>query len=241
MMPEMKRTAKRRLPCWIWPALVCSLALAGCESLNVSQRTPEEKAILDFSVQGLKMGQPRAVMAGYAEVEKIPGFPGGFEEFRIMNPVPQISMLVAMFRENSIRRLEIRYFNGPTTRSLARAGGWRGILEVLESRYGMPTETGPGVPVVAGQPGLNATYAKFNGVWKFPAVRRQLNFIAMEDSRGGVAIVTVSDTTPEIRRAAAVTRATPTPTPQLTAASTAPEPPEPVRPAPRSVIPDPGF
>jgi len=233
----------------VWLLCFVGYALSGCESIENSRRTPEERAVLDFSVQGFRLGQHKEVLANYENVDKLPGFRNGFEEFHILTPAPQISMIALFFRNDILRRIDIRYFDGPTARTMRRAGGWRGILQHIESRYGAPSETGAKVLVASTQPGLKAQYAKFNGVWSFPKIRRQLNFIAMEDGRGGVAIVTASDTTPEVRRAVAVVRPTPTPVPTslpqdtttdvVASGAASPVAADPSPPQPRII--DPGF
>lgn len=248
---ELKQVVPLRLPrVAALLALLLLVGLTGCETLMNAGRTPEERAILDFTVQDFRIGQNKQVLANWENVDKLPGFVGGgYEEFNLLDPLPQISKLALFFRNDVLRRMEVRYFNGPTTSTLRRAGGWKGILEHIQARYGPPTKTGPGVRVVSTQPGLRAQYAKFNGVWEFPSVARQLNFIAMEDSAGGVAVVTVSDTTPEVRRAAAVVRVVEKPpastttdvVPPALEPATSPRPAPQPTPVPPPPIPDPGF
>lgn len=236
----MIRIQNRNMTCpllkkWIvLPGLAIAL-LSGCESLMLQSLTEPEREILDFEVQGLRLGSPREILANYAEVSKMPGFTEeGLEKFDILNPSPQISMISAFFFDGKVRRLEIRYFDGPTARSLTRAGGWTGIRDYIIQKFGPPTETGTEVPVTASQPGLNPQFARFNGVWKFPNVRRQLNYIAMADGRGGVGVVTVEDTRPlpQPRRPVPVLSPAATGTAEDSAPGPAPSPPS---------RPDPGF
>lgn len=173
------------------------LLLTGCESLRQAGFSEQERAALDFSVAGLSIGAPREILANYQNVNKLPGFTSeGLEVFEITEPIPQISMVVAFFHDAKIKRMELRYFDGPTTKSLRRSGGWAGIRDYMTEKFGAPTATGVKVPVVATQKGLNPQFAKFNGVWEFPNVFRQLNFIALADNKGGVGIVNISDTRP---------------------------------------------
>ncbi len=53
-------------------------------------------------------------------------------------------------------------------------------------RYGPPVKTGPNVPQLNALPGLNSGYAKFDGVWDFPRIPRQMHFITLADAKGGV-------------------------------------------------------
>lgn len=187
---RMKSLAKLTL-------LLALVALTACESLRQAGLTEQERAALDFSVAGLSLGAPREILANYQNVNKLPGFTSeGLEVFEITDPIPQISMIVAFFHDAKIKRMELRYFDGPTTKSLRRSGGWTGIRDYMIEKFGSPTATGAKVPVAATQKGLNAQYAKFNGVWDFPNVSRQLNFIALADNKGGVGVVNIADTRP---------------------------------------------
>ncbi len=158
--------------------------------------TDNEREILSFDLEGLRIGDPAGKLAVFSQVQKVPIQINGLDVYEIYNPIPQISNMVASFYQGKLRKLEIRYFNGPGVNTLTRAGGWIGIRDYLMDSYGPPSRFGDEVPVVASQKGLQTEYAKFNGEWIFSRVQRQLNYIAMADSRGGVGVVVIQDTTP---------------------------------------------
>ncbi len=172
------------------------MVLAGCGTLLDPALTPEEREVLEFSLDGVKIGDRPGVLAKFPQVQRVPVKLDGLDVYEVFNPSPQISAVIASFHQDGLRKLEIRYFNGPGTRTLSRAGGWEGIRDYLIEKFGPPSRFGADAPIVASQPGLKVEYAKFNGEWIFSRVRRQVNFIAMADAAGGVGVVTVMDTTP---------------------------------------------
>jgi hypothetical protein len=105
-------------------------------------------------------------------------------------------MLVLTFQDGRVRKMELRYFNGPTEHTLTSAGGWDGLRDYLIKRFGPPTRTGAAVPQLTDLRGLNAGYARFNGEWLFPKADRRIHYIALADAKGGVGAVTFLDTSP---------------------------------------------
>lgn len=176
--------------------ILFAFALSGCESLPFPGLTKAEREVLEFEVQGLKIGDEKQVLARYEGVNKIPGFPGGFEVFEIFNPSPEISTMVAFFANDRLHKIELRYFDGPTARTLSRSGGWIGIRDYLIQKFGPPSRIGNDVELVATQPGIRKEFAKFHGEWIFSRVDRLVNYIALSDNTGGVAVITVMDSRP---------------------------------------------
>ncbi len=180
---------------WVLAAGVLMIGLVGCATLNPTL-TDAEREILNFNVEGIAIGDQPGKLAIFSQVQRIPIQLDGMDVYEIYNPIPQISNMVASFYQNKLRKLEIRYFNGPGVNTLERAGGWVGIRDYLMESYGPPSRFGDQVPVVASQKGLQTKYAKFNGEWIFSRVQRRLNYIAMADNNGGVGVVVIEDTTP---------------------------------------------
>ncbi len=217
--------------------LVGILGMTGCETIpNVSQ-TEQEKAIRAFDFQGLKLGSRSGSLAVFSQVQRVPLLRDGMTVYEIFNPSPQVSKVIAFYHQDRLRKLELRYFDGPGARTLSRAGGWVGIRDYLIAKYGPPSRFASDAPIVTAQPGLRAEYAKFNGEWIFSRVYRQLNFIAMADSKGGVGVVTISDTSPFAKaeepaapgsstrtRIVTTTQAVTSPTPAATQAPVRPNP-----------------
>lgn len=172
------------------------LGLTGCETIPDVSQTEQEKAIRAFDFQGIKIGSRSGTLAVFPQVQRVPLLREGMTVYEIFNPTPQVSKAIAYYHQDKLRKLELRYFDGPGARTLTRAGGWNGIRDYLISKYGPPSRFSTDAPIVSSQPGLKAEYAKFNGEWIFSRVYRQLNFIAMADSKGGVGVVTIADTTP---------------------------------------------
>ena len=177
---------------------VAVAAMAGCSAMLNPTLTKEERAILDFNVNGLKLGSPSGQLAIFPQVQRIPIKLGGYDVYEVFNATPNISEIKAWFLDNKCKRIELRYFNGGGTNTLARAGGWDGIRNYLFEKYGPPSRFGPDVPVLATKGQWNVKYAKFNGEWIFSRVKRQLNYIVMSDASGGIGVVTVMDTTPVV-------------------------------------------
>ena len=121
---------------------------------------------------------------------------GDREVYEIYKPNAYISMLVLTFQDGRVRKMELRYFQGPTEHTYMTAGGWQGLRDYLTQRFGPPTRTGAGVPELTDMRGLTAGYAKFNGEWIFPKAERRIHFISLADAKGGVAAITFLDTSP---------------------------------------------
>jgi len=211
--------------------LAAGFALTGCETFPDPTLAPEEQAIRAFDFQGVRIGSRPGALAIFPQVQRVPIKRDGMDVYEIFNPSPQVSNAVAFYVNDRLRKLELRYFDGPGARTLSRAGGWAGIRDLLISRYGPPSRFGQDAPNVATQRGLDPKFAKFNGEWIFSRVNRQLNFIVMSDSAGGVGVVTVQDTTPLLV-------VSPAPTVATTVTSAPVEVPAPQRVPAR---PDPGF
>ncbi len=180
---------------WMLAAGVVMMGFAGCATMNPTL-TDAEREILRFNVEGIAIGDQPGKLAIFSQVQRIPIQLDGMDVYEIYNPIPQISNMVASFYKNKLRKLEIRYFDGPGVNTLSRAGGWVGIRDYLMESYEPPSRFGDQVPIVASQKGLQTRYAKFNGEWIFSRAQRRLNYIAMADSNGGVAVVVIQDTTP---------------------------------------------
>jgi hypothetical protein len=158
--------------------------------------TPEEKAIRDFDFQGVRIGSKPGSLAIFSQVQRVPVKRDGMDAYEVFNPTSQVSMLIAFYHDDRLRKLELRYYDGPGALTLTRAGGWAGIRDYLIKKYGPPSRFAKDAPVVTNQKGINPQFAKFNGEWIFSRVKRQLNYVAMADNNGGVGVVTIFDTTP---------------------------------------------
>jgi hypothetical protein len=172
------------------------VGLAGCDTMIDPTITPEERAVLDFNVDGLKIGGPSGQLAVFPQVQHIPVKLGGYDVYEVFNATANISEIKAWYLDNKLKRIELRYFNGSGVNTLARAGGWDGIRNYLMNKYGPPSRFGSDVPIVATKGLWNVKYAKFNGEWIFSRIKRQINYVVMSDSNGGIGVVTVMDTTP---------------------------------------------
>jgi hypothetical protein len=207
------------------------LALAGCETALNPTLTPEEKAIVSFDVNGVTLGGRPGQLAVFSQVQHIPIKLGGYDVYEVFNATPNISEIKAWYFNDKLKRIELRYFNGPGTHTLSRAGGWDGIRNYLMKKFGPPSRFGADVPILATKGEWNVKYAKFNGEWLFSRVHRQLNYSAMADAGKGIAVITVQDTTPiAVPKTESAPQAT-------TAAPTAQRAPQEVRPG----APNPGF
>jgi hypothetical protein len=172
------------------------LALAGCETALNPTLTPEEKAVLSFSVDGVTIGGKPGQLAIFPQVQHIPIKLGGYDVYEVFNASPNISQIKAWYFNDKLKRIELRYFNGPGVNTLSRAGGWDGIRNYLMQKFGPPSRFGSDVPILATKGEWNVKYAKFNGEWIFSRIHRQINYSAMADANGGIGVVTVMDTTP---------------------------------------------
>lgn len=175
-----------------------AVVLCGCQNA-IFDLTPQEKAVLDFNVNGVKIGGPSGQLALFSQVQHIPVKLGGYDVWEVYNVSPNLSQMKAWYFDNRLVRLELRYFNGPSERTLSRAGGWEGIRNYLFQKYGPPSRFGSDVPILATNKGTwNAKYAKFNGEWVFSRIKRQINYSAMADANEGIGVVTIMDTTPVV-------------------------------------------
>jgi hypothetical protein len=188
------------LPC----LLTLLVSLTGCETTKpTTPAKPKpsragEAEMKKLVVASVKLGDPRSVIKRFRSAKRSPSSRPGFDVYEIYKPNPQISMLLLTFREDRLWKMELRYFNGPTERTLTATGGWNGLRDILIKRFGPPVKVGPGVPQLHTLSGLNAGYARFNGVWDFPKIFRQMQYVALSDDRGGVGIVTFIDSTPRV-------------------------------------------
>lgn len=205
--------------------------LTGCETLSNPSLTPEEQAIRDFDFEGVRIGTKPGSLAIFSQVQRVPIKRDGMVTYEVANPTSQVSMLIAFYHEDRLRKVELRYFDGSGSTTLTRAGGWAGIRNYLIEKYGPPSRFSKDAPIVTNQKGINAQFAKFNGEWVFSRVNRQMNYVAMADDKGGVGVVTIFDTTP--LQTPIVTRTVITPPPGVVT------PVEVV--AQRPVAPNPGF
>ena len=237
--------------------LLVSLGFFGCETTPVAPGTltKGEEEIRKLNLNGLKLGDSTASLSRFAQVQRVPFGRKDFTIYEIYNPNPQISLALAYFSDNRLKRLELRYFDGSSANTLARSGGWVGLRNYLTAKLGPPSRTGAEVPLATDVPGLKPQNAQFNGEWIFSRQNRNLTFIAFSDARGGIAVVTLVDTTTPPTPApapapapgvlpGAVPRSTPSPTPQpvksrvVVFSSPAPRPKP--TPAPQ-LAPNPGF
>ncbi len=190
----------------IFAIFVCLVSIAavallqGCQSWFHPRWTPYEKAILKFNVQGITMGSPPSHLKIFTQVKKDPTSPDGMMVFQIFNPNPHISMMLAWYENNRLKKVELRYFNAGAVDTLTVSGGWDGLMNALMKDFGPPSEFGPKVTVVATQAGIDPTAAQFNGVWFFSRVDRQLNYVTVNNETGGIGIITVADTSPPAKK-----------------------------------------
>jgi hypothetical protein len=193
-----------RIPGIVFPrfagVVLALLFLSGCQSVFHPRWTAPEKAILNFRVQGVAMESPPSHLTVFPQLKKDPPKPGKVMVYQVFNPNPHISTLIATYRQNRLKIMELRYFNGQGVKTLEISGGWEGLRQDLFTAFGPPSQFGPEVPVVATQGGLDPAKAQFNGVWIFSRVHRQLNYIAAGDEKAGVGIITVTDTTPQTKK-----------------------------------------
>ncbi len=154
---------------------------------------PGDAAFKKLEVAGVKLGDGKTVLRKFGSAKKSPSSGGDREVYEIYKPNPYISMLVLTFQDGRVRKMELRYFQGPTEHTYMTAGGWEGLRDYLIKRFGSPTKTGTAVPQLSDLH-LNAGYSKFNGEWIFPKSEHRIHYIALADAKGGVAAVTFLDT-----------------------------------------------
>ncbi len=210
-----------KFPCFqlfFLKVLLLAIFVAGCQSTPEPTVSIPEKNIQQFEFEGLRLGSSPKDLEVFSQIEHIGLNKDDMRVFEIPNPKRQVSKAVVFFQQDRLKKLELRYFNGPGIRTLERAGGWEGIRDYLVEHFGTPSKQGAGVPLVTTQEGLTSRYAKFNGVWFFPKAGLQLNYIALADTSKGVGVITLTDTkappTP-VRKAAEPQQAvSPSPTPK---------------------------
>jgi len=179
-------------------SLVMATALvAGCATggKKVAPK-PGDTVFKKLEVAGIKLGDGKGAPRKFGTAKKSPLSGGDREIYEIYKPNPYISMLVLTFQDGRVRKMELRYFNGPTEHTLTSAGGWDGLRDYLVKRFGPPTRTGTAVPQLTDLRGLNVIYARFNGEWQFPKAERRIHYIALADAKGGVGTITFLDTSP---------------------------------------------
>ncbi len=168
--------------------------LVSCATVETATLSPQEQAARDFHFETLVLSASTASLDWFTHVEPRPASSSGLKNFEIYSASPKISTLVASFENNQLRQFDLRYYDGPTIRTLTRAGKWQGLRNRLVKLLGPPTRSSPNVPVRTNQSGINPNYAAINAEWDFPKVARRINLIAMEGDSGGVAVVTVAIT-----------------------------------------------
>jgi hypothetical protein len=173
------------------------LLVQGCSTMFHPKWTAQEKEVLKFNVQGIKLGSPASHLGIFSQIKKDSTKQDLMDVYEVYNPNSHISIMLAWYLQNKLRKVELRYFNSNGVDSLKVSGGWEGIRDDLIEYYGPPSNFGPNIPVVATQEGLDPQLAKFNGVWIFSRVNRQVNFIAFSDETGtGSGFVNITNTTP---------------------------------------------
>ena len=175
--------------------LIAATALVtGCATSGKKPApAPGDAAFKKLEVAGVKRGDAKTVLRKFGSAKKSPSSGGDREVYEIYKPNPYISMLVLTFQDGRVRKMELRYFQGPTEHTYVTAGGWEGLRDYLTKRFGPPTRTGAGVPQLSDLH-LNAGYSKYNGEWIFPKSDHRIHYIALADAKGGVAAVTFLDT-----------------------------------------------
>lgn len=175
---------------------VLGLGFSGCETGFNATTTKEEREMMNVSLDGLKLGDRVSALSRFAQTQLIPYGRADYQTYEIYNPNPQISMAVAYFRGGRLKKLELRYYDSTTIHTLARAGGWVGLRNYLINRFGNPSRAGAEIPLETYVGGLRPQFAQFNGEWIFSRINRKLNYIAFSEPKGGLALVTITDTTP---------------------------------------------
>lgn len=175
--------------------LLLALALAGCASWFHPRWNEQEKNILNFNVQGIRMGSPPSHLKVFPQAQKNPEPQDGMDVYQVFNPNAHISTLIAWYQKKKLKKLELRYFNASGVETLKISGGWEGLKKELFDYFGPPSQFGPQVPLATAMK-IDPEAAKFNGEWIFSRVHRQLNYVTEDDGKDGVAVITVTDTSP---------------------------------------------
>lgn len=177
--------------------LAAATLVGGCASGGKKVAPgPGDAAFKKLDVAGVKLGDGKGVLHRFGNAKRSPLSGGDRDVYEIYKPNAYISMLVLTFQDSRVRKMELRYFQGPTEHTYITAGGWEGLRDYLIKRFGPPTRTGGAVPQLTDMRGLSAGYARFNGEWIFPKAERRLHFISLADAKGGVAAITFLDTSP---------------------------------------------
>ncbi|MEI6491427.1 MAG: hypothetical protein WCO94_02680 [Verrucomicrobiota bacterium] len=192
------------MPIRFLPVLLAAAALvvAGCTTTTTTTakkaapKPPGDAVFKKLEVAGAKLGDGKGVLHRFGNAKKSALSGADREVYEIYKPNAYISMLVLTFQDGRVRKMELRYFQGPTEHTYMTAGGWQGLRDYLTQRFGPPTRTGAGVPELTDMRGLTAGYAKYNGEWIFPKAERRIHFISLADAKGGVAAITFLDTSP---------------------------------------------
>jgi hypothetical protein len=179
--------------------LTAAALVSGCATTGGKKPVPKptgggEWAFKKLDVAGVKLGDGKGVLHKFGNAKKSSLSNKDREVYEIYKPNAYISMLVLTFQDDRVRKMELRYFQGPTEHTYMTAGGWMGLRDYLIKRFGPPTRTGGAVPELTDVSGLNANYAKFNGEWIFPKAQRRIHFISLADAKGAIAVVTFLDT-----------------------------------------------
>lgn len=178
-------------------ALLALALLPGCETVEPNPQKDGARALRQFQFEGLKIGDSPASLKKFTNVKAVPAAITRDPRqvvYEIYQPNEYISLAVAYFTNDRLYKLELRYFDGGSIRTLTKAGGWAYLRDYLVKRFGPPTQTGHKVQVATDQRGINPAFAKANMQWLYPEVQRKLNYIAMYDNGKGVALVTLADT-----------------------------------------------
>lgn len=185
----MRRTL---LPATLWIAL---LLVVGCSSLFKPKQGYYEQEILKFHVQNVKIGSAPSALKVFAQVKKQPQKQDNMDVYQVFNPNPHISTLIAWYFEEKLHKMELRYFEAASVNTLKISGGLDGLAQDLVKFFGPPSEFGPQVPLATSMQ-IDPSKSKYNNVWFFSRVNRQLNFVGETDGQSGVAVITLQDTTP---------------------------------------------
>ena len=178
-------------------ALLLLTLFPACETTDPDPQRDGARALRQFDFEGMRIGDSPAALKKFANVKQVPAAITRDPRqtvYDIYQPNAYIPLAVAYFTNDKLYKLELRYFDGGSSRSLTNAGGWDYLRDYLVNRFGPPTQTGHKVQVATAQEGLNPAFAKANMQWLNPAINRKLNYIAMYDKGRGIAIVTLADT-----------------------------------------------
>ena len=105
--------------------LIAATALVtGCATSGKKPApAPGDAAFKKLEVAGVKLGDAKTVLRKFGSAKKSPSSGGDREVYEIYKPNPYISMLVLTFQDGRVRKMELRYFQGPTEHTYVTAGG----------------------------------------------------------------------------------------------------------------------